>query len=326
MANEELRKLYEQYKADGGKANYQNWKSRVRKQSLHNSQRSAEATKELEERILGAQKSPLYKTVHDVIGDSTDMNEAQKLLNKFGRDNSIDPSDLKSFLRENEFAFFHEDGRVPFFPQMNAEAAATVSGSTSIAPEVETSSPNINTGESNSSKKRKRKQAAANEAAEQASREAIEEVVEETAEQTIEDLGPGHLKKIFNKRTVGVGLNAFFAINDYKSAREEGKGVVSSAVKAGSLFVAGEMLGGYMLPIMLAKSAPQMAVSAVEGMQRMTRQMNSVQRIQTFGDSYFQDTRQLATMRQAGMEMAKMSQYNLQQSIMGNEAQHMHRI
>ena len=58
----------------------------------------------------------------------------------------------------------------------------------------------------------------------------------------------------------------------------------------------------------------------------MTRQMNSVQRIQTFGEAEFMDTQQLATMRQAGMELAKMSQYNLQQSMMGNEAQYMHRI
>lgn len=117
-----------------------------------------------------------------------------------------------------------------------------------------------------------------------------------------------------------------FAVSDYKDARDSGKGVVSSAVKAGALFAAGEVLQGAMLPVMLAGSIPKMAVGAIETTQKMTRQMNNMQRIQTFGESYFQDTQQLATMRQAGMELAKMSQYNLQQSIMGNEAQYMHKL
>lgn len=117
-----------------------------------------------------------------------------------------------------------------------------------------------------------------------------------------------------------------FAVSDYKDARDSGKGVVSSVVKAGALFAAGEVLQGAMLPVMLAGSIPKMAVGAIETTQKMTRQMNNMQRIQTFGESYFQDTQQLATMRQAGMELAKMSQYNLQQSIMGNEAQYMHKL
>ena len=90
--------------------------------------------------------------------------------------------------------------------------------------------------------------------------------------------------------------------------------------------MAGEMLGGWMFPVMLAKQAPTMAISAIEGTQKITRQMNSTGRMQTFGEAQFRDTQQLATMRQAGMELAKMSQYNLQQSMMGNEAQYMHRL
>ena len=118
-----------------------------------------------------------------------------------------------------------------------------------------------------------------------------------------------------------------FAVSDYKDARDSGKGVVSSAVKAGALFAAGEVLQGVMFPgVLLAGAIPKMAVGAIETTQKMTRQMNNMQRIQTFGESYFQDTQQLATMRQAGMELAKMSQYNLQQSIMGNEAQYMHKL
>ena len=143
---------------------------------------------------------------------------------------------------------------------------------------------------------------------------------------SVEKLGDSSLKKIFNKRTMEIGLNAVFAISDYKAAREEGKGVIRSLGKAGFQFVEGELLGGAMIPISLAKAAPKLAVKGIETAQTLTRQMNSVQRIQTFGDAYFQDTQQLATMRQAGMELAKMSQYNLQQSIMGNEAQYMKRF
>lgn len=150
--------------------------------------------------------------------------------------------------------------------------------------------------------------------------------VKKAAQEGIEELGESNLRKIFNARVGWTAFNVISSISDYKDAREEGKGVIGSVAKAGVMFAAGEVLGGAMLPVMLAKSAPQIAVNTIEGAQRMTRQMNSVQRIQTFGEAEFMDTQQLATMRQAGMELAKMSQYNLQQSMMGNEAQYMHRI
>ena len=151
------------------------------------------------------------------------------------------------------------------------------------------------------------------------------ESIEKGTKEGIEELGESNLKKIFNKRAMGVVFSGAFAISDYKTAREEGKGVVRSALKAGVQFAEGEILGAAMIPIGLAKAAPMMAIKGVETAQTMTRQMNSVQRLQTFGNTTFQDTQQLATMRQSGMELAKMSQYNLQQSIMGNEAQYMHR-
>ncbi len=72
--------------------------------------------------------------------------------------------------------------------------------------------------------------------------------------------------------------------------------------------------------------APQVAVSAFEEGSKAMRSLNSLSRVQTFGNASFQDTQQLATMRQSGMELATMSQYNLEQSLMGNEAQHLHRL
>lgn len=155
--------------------------------------------------------------------------------------------------------------------------------------------------------------------------QATENVVKKGTKEGIEELGESNLKKIFNKRVFGVAFSGVFAINDYKTAREEGKGVARSALRAGAQFVEGEVLGAAMIPIGLAKAAPMMAIKGVEAAQSMTRQMNSVQRLQTFGNTHFQDTQQLATMRQSGMELAKMSQYNLQQAIMGNEAQYMHK-
>lgn len=144
--------------------------------------------------------------------------------------------------------------------------------------------------------------------------------------QNTAELGNSYLKKALSGRNLNALLNIGLSINDYNEARNAGDGVVKAGVKAGAQFVAGEMLGAWMMPVMLAKNLPSMAVSAVETTQNVTRKMNSATRIQTFGEVQFQDTQQLATMRQAGMEMAKMSQYNLQQAIMGNEAQYMRRL
>ena len=153
----------------------------------------------------------------------------------------------------------------------------------------------------------------------------VQEAAEEVAEGAV-NIGNPYLKQVFSGRNLGAVLNLGFAISDYNQARNAGDGVIKAGAKAGAQFVAGEMLGGWMMPVMLAKQVPTMAISAIEGTQKITRQMNSTGRIQTFGEAEFRDTKQLATMRQAGMELAKMSQYNLQQSIMGNEAQYMHKL
>lgn len=158
-----------------------------------------------------------------------------------------------------------------------------------------------------------------------ATRQVVREAGEEVAEGAV-NVGNPYLKQVFSGRNIGAVLNLGFAISDYNQARNAGDGVIKAGAKAGAQFVAGEMLGGWMMPVMLAKQVPTMAISAIEGTQKITRQMNSTGRIQTFGEAEFRDTQQLATMRQAGMELAKMSQYNLQQSIMGNEAQYMHRL
>lgn len=285
--------------------------------------REREAAKQqaFAERIESVITDPMYEKIQDILKgtDAKTFDEARTAINRHSRKVSKeDPSDILRFLKENEDIVFgpHID-----FDTINKEVKAGTFSPTDS--ETTSTTKNKNTGESNSSKKRKQRTQAAQEATE----EAAEKATKKTVKEGIDELGPSNLKKIFNKRVLNIGLNMAFAVSDYKDNRDAGKGVVSSVVKAGALFAAGEMLPGIMFPgVMLAGAIPKMAVGAIETTQKMTRQMNNMQRIQTFGESYFQDTQQLATMRQAGMELAKMSQYNLQQSIMGNEAQYMHKL
>lgn len=282
--------------------------------------REREAAKQqaFTERVESVITDPMYEKIQDILKgtDAKTFDEARTAINRHSRKVSKEnPSDILRFLKENEDIVFNPDIDFDAIKKGKQTKASTFSSTDS---ETTSTTKNKNTGESNSSKKRKQRA--------QVAQEATEEAAEKAVKEGIEELGPSNLKKIFNKRVFNIGLNAAFAISDYKDARDSGKGVVGSAVKAGALFAAGEVLQGAMLPVMLAGSIPKMAVGAIETTQRMTRQMNNMQRIQTFGESYFQDTQQLATMRQAGMELAKMSQYNLQQSIMGNEAQYMHKL
>lgn len=141
-----------------------------------------------------------------------------------------------------------------------------------------------------------------------------------------EEVGNSTLKKLLNSKNIWRGINLGFAWNDYNYAREEGRSVAGSLLKAGTQYAMGEVLGAWILPLELMKAAPTIASSAFETSSASIRQMNSITRLQTFGNTHFQDTQQLATMRQSGMELAKMSQYNLQQTLMGNEAEYLHKL
>jgi hypothetical protein len=132
--------------------------------------------------------------------------------------------------------------------------------------------------------------------------------------------------KTLSKMDVAMtGFNIIGAIGDYKSYRREGDGVISAGIKTGAKFAIEEALGFWALPIALVKSVPGMAIKGADALYKENRRMNSAANFTLFGDAQFMDTQQLATMRQSGMEMAKMSQYNLQQTLMGNEAQYLHR-
>ena len=130
------------------------------------------------------------------------------------------------------------------------------------------------------------------------------------------------------KHNIGLGeaINVISTIGTYKDARKQGKSVASSIASAAGTFVKGELLGFWgSLGWEVAKGIPKIAIKGAETLYKENRKMNSAANQQVFGDAQFQDTQQLATMRQSGMEMAKMAQYNLQQTLMGAEATHLHR-
>ena len=135
----------------------------------------------------------------------------------------------------------------------------------------------------------------------------------------------GLLDDLGKPGAIMTGLNILGAVGDYKDARRKGHGMISSVARAGVQFAVGEALGLWAIPVMAAKEVPGLVMKGAETLYKENRRMNSAANFQAFGDAQFQDTQQLATMRQSGMEMAKMAQYNLQQTLMGNEATYLHR-
>lgn len=129
------------------------------------------------------------------------------------------------------------------------------------------------------------------------------------------------------KHKIGLGeaINVLSTVSSYKDARKKGHSVASSAARAAGSFVMGEMLGFWgSMGWELAKGIPKATIKGAEVLYKENRKMNAAANQYGLGGD-FQDTQQLATMRQSGMEMAKMAQYNLQQTLMGNEATHLHR-
>lgn len=132
------------------------------------------------------------------------------------------------------------------------------------------------------------------------------------------------IKKFGSKFNFGTaafaGLNLAFGAMDYKDAREQGYSKMGSIAKAASTFAVGEVLGGWSIPFFLAPAIPELAVTGYEELGKMQRRMSRNGRQVPFYNKSFNDSQQAFTMRQAGMQLAKNSQYNLQQTLMGNEA------
>ena len=128
------------------------------------------------------------------------------------------------------------------------------------------------------------------------------------------------------KNAVTIGFSAKAAVDKYKEARAEGKSAGSAAIRAGASAVAAEVLGPLgSTALMAAQVAPKVAAEGANALYTEYRRMNSASNFVPLGGVNFQDSQELATMRQSGMELAKMAQYNLEQSLMGAEAKHLHR-
>lgn len=131
-------------------------------------------------------------------------------------------------------------------------------------------------------------------------------------------------KKFGGVTALSVGFNGFFAYQDYKDAREKGSTVIGSAARAAGSYALFEAMGPVATAAFtLGPLVPTLAVNGYEAVGKMTRQMNNQGKQVPFVNSNFNDYQQAFTMRQAGMQLAQNSQYNLQQTLMGNEAQYL---
>ena len=127
-------------------------------------------------------------------------------------------------------------------------------------------------------------------------------------------------------KAITMGTAAMTAIDKYKESKAEGKSTASSLIRAGGAAVVGEILGpGGFVALTAAQTIPKVVIGGADALYKEHRRMNSASNFVPLGGVNFQDSQELATMRQSGMELAKMSQYNLEQSLMGAEAKHLHR-
>lgn len=125
---------------------------------------------------------------------------------------------------------------------------------------------------------------------------------------------------------IGTGLGVYSAVDSYQSAREGGSGVVSSLAVAGMDFALPYVLGGggYMA-YMAATELPSLAMEGYAALDSRRRQLARDMSGAAFASAHFNDSQMAYTMRQAGMNIAERSKYNINQAMLGNEAKYMKR-
>lgn len=136
------------------------------------------------------------------------------------------------------------------------------------------------------------------------------------------------MRKILEKvPKMGTMFNIGMGALDYMEARNEGQGVISSLGSAAVGYAIPEVLGfkGY-LAFEAIRTLPSVATEAYESLSTTMRLNEKMKRNQApFQQMTFVDGPQIATMRQAGLALAKRSKYELQNTMMGNEARYLHR-
>ena len=123
------------------------------------------------------------------------------------------------------------------------------------------------------------------------------------------------------EKTIGTSLGGAFAISDYNESRDNGNGVISSALLAAGNFALSNMVGmpAYMA-MSLAQPLAEGTVGALDAIQSYGRNLDRESMQKPFANSTFVDTQQTYTMRQAGMNLARQGQYAMQQAMLGDEA------
>ena len=127
------------------------------------------------------------------------------------------------------------------------------------------------------------------------------------------------LKKIGG---VGTIMGSIGAYSDYNEARDNGESIPASLLKAGGSALLYSV--PYIGAALMAKDTIEAGAGFMQDSLQEMRQESANGQI-PFRNAFFQDNKNFATMRQAGMAQAKKSEYTLQQSMMGNEAQYLHR-
>lgn len=129
---------------------------------------------------------------------------------------------------------------------------------------------------------------------------------------------------IIKKKLGSAIIPGFFAITDFNNRKERGQNVIQAGAGAAANFAFTEMVGlkGF-LALGAVKALPSVAVNTMETLDKMGRSMNNINKNTPFSNMRFNDTQANYTMRQNGMQIAKASRYNLEQTLLGNEAQYL---
>lgn len=130
----------------------------------------------------------------------------------------------------------------------------------------------------------------------------------------------GKLGKVNAILTAGIGVSSFF------DNRNQGDGVVESAVKAAAETAVAHVVspGMYLAGLGLMK-APELAVKGYEHLSLKARDMSRAGYAKPFQGNTFVDNKQIFTMRQAALVAMQQSKYNLEHAMQGNEASFLHR-
>jgi len=120
------------------------------------------------------------------------------------------------------------------------------------------------------------------------------------------------------------GLGVWGATTTYQDEREQGASRLTAGAAAGMELALPMMMSAKKYMGLQAVTAlPGAAIDAYTAAQKYRRQLARESNGQAFMNAKYSDTEQAFTMRQAGMAIAKRSQYNTQQAMLGNEAKYM---